>query len=334
MNIFTRIFYGVLTVLIIFTFSNADAQCGVTSTNGYTVNIEVRPISLIKPSSCPWGYNYNVNILYNVAFSGNNIPSSLYTLQGYLYCGNQGNFFSLPKNGGSGALATGSNPWRNATDCATATPSSLQCNTLAITISGPGIPNQVLNCTASSGGILPIDLVSFNGRIVNNNNVYLAWVTASETNNKTFIVERSTDAVNWEPIKVINGALNSSSTRQYSYTDEGLSIGLFYYRLKQTDVTGASTYSNIIGANIARADLAKGISVVYTQSNEIRFSGLGNSSEWELAVFNSASSVVFTNMSMTSSTLQLPGLSKGLYFVKLRNKLTNTEKTLKFFKSL
>lgn len=332
MNNFTRTIYGMLTVIFTLSFNNSNAQCGVSSSNGYVVDIEVRPVSLIAPSSCPWGYNYNVNITYNVAIVGNNVPASLYTLQGFLYCGNQGNFFQLPLTGGSGAKATSSNPWRSTPDCASATTTSLQCNSLKITISGPGIPNQVINCATATGVILPINLVSFNGRLVNNNNVYLAWETASETNNQAFTVERSTDAVKWEAIKSMNGAMNSSSIKHYDHTDEGLSIGTYYYRLKQTDVSGASSYSNIIGANITKGNGGKDISLYYNLSNQLQFTGLGNSSEWEIAVFNTSSAVVMTTNKVSSSTVQLPNLTPGIYFVKLRNKLTNAEKTLKFFK--
>jgi len=198
---------------------------------------------------------------------------------------------------------------------------------VSIDIQGPGIPSQTINCVA---GALPINLVSFNGRILNDNSVYLNWVTASETNNKTFTVERSTDAVNWQPIRTIDGAVNSSTTKEYSYTDAGLVTGMYYYRLKQTDISGLSTYSNIIGAKITAG--SKEISIAYS-SNQLQFFGLGNSTEWEMAVLNSAAAVVITSPAVKSATVVLPNLAPGIYFVKLRNKLDNTQKTLKFFKS-
>lgn len=312
-----------------FTFSNSNAQCGVVSTNGYNVALEVRPISAIVPATCPYGYNYNIMFLYNVHFNGTNIPSSLYTLQGNLYCDGQANFFNLPNNGGSGSSTTTSNPWRNTTDCATATTSSLKCTQIKITIQGPGIPYQTIDCVA--GGILPVNLVSFNGRLVNNNSVYLAWVTATETNNQAFTVERSTDAVNWNAITTINGAVNSTTNKEYNYTDGNLLNGIYYYRLKQTDLSGTNTYSNIIAANITKGNSNTDISIAY-QSNQLYFTGLGNGTEWEIGIFNSASAPVLVNSTINSSTVQLPNLASGIYFVRLRNKLNHTEKTLKFFK--
>ena len=327
MDKFLRSFYGVFAVVLSLSLNNVNAQCVISSTDGYNVTISVRPVSVIKPASCPNGYNYNISFLYNIAFSGSNIPASLYTLQGKLFCDGNQNFFDLPNNGGSGTGNTVSNTWRPQQDCATSTPSSLKCTVVEIEIHGPGIPAQKINCAS---GILPINLVSFNGRIVNNSNVYLNWVTASETNNKVFTVERSTDAANWQPIKTINGAVNSTTTKEYAYTDMGLLTGMYYYRLKQTDISGASTYSNIIAANISKG--ATDIAVVYN-SNQLRFAGLGNSTDWEMAIVNATGAVVVTGSSITASAVLLPNLATGVYFVKLRNKQTSTEKTLKFFKS-
>ena len=328
MNNFTRIIYGVFAVMLSLTFSSTNAQCVIPSTDGYAVIVSVRPISVIKPGACPYGYNYNVSFLYNIVFNGSNIPSSLYTLQGRLFCGGQENFFDLPNNGGSGTGNTQSNPWRPTQDCATSTLTSLNCKVVEIEIHGPGIPAQKINCTV---GILPINLVSFNGRIVNNSNVNLNWVTATETNNKTFTVERSTDANNWQTIKTISGAGNSTTTKEYTYTDMALATGMYYYRLKQTDVSGESTYSNIIAAKITNG-ATKDISLVYT-SNQVQFAGLGNSAEWEVAIISSTGSVVLTNATIHASTVSLPNLATGIYFAKLRNKLNNTEKTLKFFRN-
>lgn len=54
----------------------ATAQCTVNSTTGYSVHIHVQALA-IEPSStnCPWGYQYNTRLIYDIAFSGENIPS-------------------------------------------------------------------------------------------------------------------------------------------------------------------------------------------------------------------------------------------------------------------
>ena len=53
------------------------AQCVVNSTTGYSVTTVISPLEVVRPSSCPWGYNYNLRIRYDISMSGENIPSGL-----------------------------------------------------------------------------------------------------------------------------------------------------------------------------------------------------------------------------------------------------------------
>lgn len=92
---------------------------------------------------------------------------------------------------------------------------------------------------------LPVELVSFSAK-VNNNSVNLTWSTATETNNLGFEIERSRISNEWEKIGFVSGAGNSSSPKNYSYSDNNLFPGKYSYRLKQIDVDGAYEYSSIV----------------------------------------------------------------------------------------
>lgn len=234
--------YGVLvTMLFLSTLEKANAQVSVTSSDGYTVYVEISPQSIIAPSSCPYGYNYNVNLNYTVTFSGTNIPASLYTLQGSLTCSSQGNFFNLPNSGGTGSVTTGSNPYLGTSDCATATPSSLGCTSGQIQIEGPGIPNQFVSFSAST---LPIELTYFTSEKTDNG-VLLEWETASEINNHYFSVEKSHDGSNYEVIANLEGNGTTNKTFKYQYLDKEV-YGDAYYRLMQTDYDGEFKYEGIL----------------------------------------------------------------------------------------
>lgn len=92
----------------------AKGQISVVSSNGYSVNIVVKPKSIVPSSNnCQWGYNYNVNIDYAVTFSGNNAPNAVYTLQGNIGCSNKSHFFILPRNASAGNVTSMSNQWRS-----------------------------------------------------------------------------------------------------------------------------------------------------------------------------------------------------------------------------
>jgi len=95
---------------------------------------------------------------------------------------------------------------------------------------------------------LPIELISFKAR-VENNNVVLEWVTASEINNNFFTLERSLDGRNFEVIGYIDSKApggNSNQILRYRHIDRNPPEGILYYRLKQTDYDGAFEYSAII----------------------------------------------------------------------------------------
>ncbi len=100
------------------------------------------------------------------------------------------------------------------------------------------------NCVGCTPLLLPIDLMNFSATC-KNNNAEISWSTASERNNDYFTLERSMDAVNFNEIAVIQGQSYSSTEKKYGYTDKEVFGGRWYYRLKQTDLNGEYTYSEI-----------------------------------------------------------------------------------------
>ena len=122
-------------------------------------------------------------------------------------------------------------------------------NTISVTgISTTHIPlNATRYITIASTDIatpLPVELTHFD---VNCNGDYpvLSWTTASEINNDYFNIERSTNAINFEPIGTVNGSGNSNLINSYSWTDDSGISGATYYRLKQTDFNGAFQYHEV-----------------------------------------------------------------------------------------
>ncbi|MEI7597605.1 MAG: hypothetical protein WCK02_17800 [Bacteroidota bacterium] len=92
---------------------------------------------------------------------------------------------------------------------------------------------------------LPIQLVDFSAKFIDEK-VLLYWQTASEIENDYFSIEKSADAKNFELVKNITGAGYSNSIITYNEIDDNPYRGVSYYRLKQTDYNGESTFSNII----------------------------------------------------------------------------------------
>ncbi|MGI9544950.1 MAG: T9SS type A sorting domain-containing protein, partial [Cyclobacteriaceae bacterium] len=92
---------------------------------------------------------------------------------------------------------------------------------------------------------LPIELLSFSAK-VNGSWVDLFWVTATETNNDFFTIERTRDLAEWEIVTTIPGAGTSIQTLNYQTVDTIPYEGVSYYRLKQTDFDGQFSYSEFV----------------------------------------------------------------------------------------
>ena len=85
--------------------------------------------------------------------------------------------------------------------------------------------------------LLPVTLIQFNATGVNNT-VQLTWQTATETNNKYFAVQRSSDGITFSTVGTVSSFGNSTLQHQYSFTDNSPVRGTNYYRLRQVDNNG------------------------------------------------------------------------------------------------
>jgi hypothetical protein len=93
---------------------------------------------------------------------------------------------------------------------------------------------------------IPVELTSFEAEILQNT-VQLKWKTATETNNMGYDIERSRDGKLYETIGHVKGNGTTTELSYYSFVDQSLkSSGITYYRLRQIDYDGTSTYSQTI----------------------------------------------------------------------------------------
>jgi len=115
----------------------------------------------------------------------------------------------------------------------------------ALSIAGHITTNDADITSIICSNSLPIKLLSFNAA-AKDSYVQLNWVTATETNNDYFTIERSIDGINFKTIVIVDGAGNSSQILNYSAVDNAPLSGISYYRLKQTDYDGQFNYSNLV----------------------------------------------------------------------------------------
>lgn len=97
--------------------------------------------------------------------------------------------------------------------------------------------------------VVPVELTTFNATIIDGK-VKLDWFTATETNNAGFDIERSKDGTNYEKIFFIGGNGTTTNRNIYSYIDEKVTAGVYYYRLKQINFDGSFEYLNAIAVDL------------------------------------------------------------------------------------
>ncbi len=192
----------------------------------------------------------------------------------------------------------------------------------------------------SSVNPLPVNLLFFNGKNINGD-VQLNWATATETNNKGFMIERSLDGNNFEDVVFVNGQGNSSNTTSYVKMDVSAFViansANLYYRLRQVDFDGMITYSNIINVNLedVLGDDVKvypnpfnthtGVSIVATNGGAAQIQVLDM--QGRLII----SETVNVKMGSNYNELKdLGNLTNGIYFVKVN--VNGTSKTIKVTK--
>ncbi len=89
---------------------------------------------------------------------------------------------------------------------------------------------------------LPVELTAFRA-VAAGPAVNLTWSTASEKNNAGFEVQRSANGEVFAPLAWVAGAGSSQAPRRYDYRDAAPLGAVSYYRLKQVDADGTTSYS-------------------------------------------------------------------------------------------
>ena len=159
---------------------------------------------------------------------------------------------------------------------------------------------------------LPVKLISFGAKRVNNGLVTYNWVTASEINNDYFEIEVSTNAFDWTVISNVTGMGNSTILTSYS-TNEKTGSVYKYARLVQVDYDGTTSYSkvrNIATGSDGNTHLTPILNGFIVESD----------TENIVSVFSINSEMVFNGLIQSGfEVIEFNNLSSGVYIVKCNN---------------
>lgn len=111
---------------------------------------------------------------------------------------------------------------------------------------------------------LPVTLKGLNAEVIRDRYIQVNWITENERNNRGFWVERSVDGVMFETLGWVEGAGNSADERYYRFDDfSALPEQRYLYRLKQEDLNGATTLSDMVEAGIGEVSGLRSTASVY-----------------------------------------------------------------------
>ncbi|MFN5371638.1 MAG: T9SS type A sorting domain-containing protein [Bacteroidia bacterium] len=177
----------------------------------------------------------------------------------------------------------------------------------------------------SSNTPLPITLLDFNAECTESDSIEVTWTTASEIQNKLFIVEQSANALNWTSIGEQEGAVNSNAVIRYENTIMPRFMGASYIRLKQIDMNGQVTYFDPIYLNCAQ-NLGNSISMVPNPAadfTELRFTSDADD-KVEIMVYSVSGQLLLhstgrVGLGQTSIKLDLSELPAGIYYMNVNS---------------
>jgi len=120
-------------------------------------------------------------------------------------------------------------------------------NGVLVTTMTQSAPAQVpLSCIPLAVSFLDLTAVK------ENSNVLLTWQVAYEVNTQYYMVERSTDGVNFTAIGSISFKEGPALGNTYQYTDNNVSApgGSLYYRIRELDTDGKFIYSKVVSVRL------------------------------------------------------------------------------------
>ena len=205
----------------------------------------------------------------------------------------------------------------------------------ALVFNSTGTHSLYAGCGSATGqgvyeytfSVVPVEFVSFSASVFGND-VNLSWVTASETNNFGFEVER-TDARNsvWNKVGFVFGNGTSTELNYYSFTDQSVPVGQYLYRLKQIDLDGSFDYSDQVEVDIISATnyvLMQNYPNPFNPSTRISFS-IPQSGFTSVKVYdvlgNEVATIIDKELSAGSFEIQFnaSGLTSGVYYYTLKS---------------
>jgi hypothetical protein len=157
--------------------------------------------------------------------------------------------------------------------------------------------------------VLPVNLLSFDAKAINNHSVQLNWKAISDETFDGYAIERSRDGNSWSQIGYVS-ATGSQSIQSYVYVDQNPYKGISHYRLRLREKNAAERISDIRQVKIA--DVRVKFSITpnpATTQVSMLLTATRPGTRASIRVINSNGSTLYTQTVMLregNSTISLP----------------------------
>ena len=152
--------------------------------------------------------------------------------------------------------------------------------------------------------------------------VLLKWETFRELNTRDFTVERSRDAVLFEPVGTVNAAGDGSILRNYSFIDQKALVsngGVLYYRLAINDKEGKKAYSKVL--SIQQKESRWNVRLAGNMpGEELKVLISGSMEAVQVTVCDLSGKFLYKKQFTTTQSpleIDLPSLPKGVYVLSV-----------------
>jgi hypothetical protein len=174
--------------------------------------------------------------------------------------------------------------------------------------------SAVLSGSAATG-TLPVTWLYVNAT-QKSDRVVLTWGTSAEMNSAYFIVERSSNGIEFKEAGRVEASNNSVVDQHYSFNDVVTAGQKLYYRLKQTDKDGTYNYSKMVSVQ------TEGQATARLQPNPVqqnfRVQLPDNTQKAMLAIYNAAGILVHKQTINNMQQVHVQQLSAGIYYLNIQ----------------
>ncbi len=170
-------------------------------------------------------------------------------------------------------------------------------------------------CANNCPVVLPISLVDFYG-VQNGDKNEVIWKVAAEENIMSYLVERSSDGVEFSAVNHVLPSAPSSDIKKYSVEDLNPFNGITYYRLSTLETDWSIKYYPIISLNRNSKDI-KPIFIQTENNVTVEFKNIAPKNSTVSIIDITGKEIVSKQLTESSISFNKEQFANCLYFVKI-----------------